>query len=118
MNDMNEPASFRGELPQDVVFTDEDQKTDHAAMHNVYGHLMSKATYEGLKEADGRRPFVITRACYAGTQKYSTVWTGDNQSLWAHLRMAVPQLCNLGMSGIAFAGTDVGGIWCRLYTGS
>ena len=108
-NDMNEPASFRGELPQDVVFTDEDQKTDHAAMHNVYGHLMSKATYEGLKEADGRRPFVITRACYAGTQKYSTVWTGDNQSLWAHLRMAVPQLCNLGMSGIAFAGTDVGG---------
>lgn len=108
-NDMNEPASFRGELPQDVVFTDEDQKTDHAAMHNVYGHLMLKATYEGLKEADGRRPFVITRACYAGTQKYSTVWTGDNQSLWAHLRMAVPQLCNLGMSGIAFAGTDVGG---------
>lgn len=108
-NDMNEPASFRGELPADVVFTDEDQPTNHAAMHNIYGHLMSKATYEGLKKADGRRPFVITRACYAGTQKYSTVWTGDNQSLWAHLQMAVPQLCNLGMSGFAFAGTDVGG---------
>ena len=108
-NDMNEPASFRGELPEDVVFTDEDRPINHAKMHNVYGHLMSKATYEGLKKYDGKRPFVITRACYAGTQKYSTVWTGDNQSLWSHLQMAVPQLCNLGLSGLAFAGTDVGG---------
>ena len=47
-NDMNEPASFRGELPQDVVFYDEDRKTTHAEMHNLYGHLMSKATFEGL----------------------------------------------------------------------
>lgn len=108
-NDMNEPASFHGELPQDVVFTDEERVSSHAEMHNVYGHLMSKATYEGLKEQDGRRPFVITRACYAGSQKYTTVWTGDNQSLWSHLQMAVPQLCNLGLSGLAFAGTDVGG---------
>ena len=73
------PASFHGELPSDVVFTDEDQKSTHAAMHNVYGHLMSKATHEGLKAQTGKRPFVITRACYAGSQKYTTVWTGDNQ---------------------------------------
>lgn len=108
-NDMNEPASFRGELPPDVVFTDEDQKADHARMHNLYGHNMAKATYEGLKEREGRRPFVITRACYAGTQKYSTVWTGDNHSIWAHLQMAIPQLCNMGLSGMPFVGTDVGG---------
>ena len=108
-NDMNEPASFNGELPQDVVFYDEDRKTNHAEMHNVYGHLMSKAAYEGLKGLTGKRPFVITRACYAGSQKYTTVWTGDNQSLWHHLQMVIPQLCNLGMSGFAFCGTDVGG---------
>lgn len=108
-NDMNEPASFRGELPLDVVFTDEDEQTNHARMHNVYGHNMAKATYEGLKAVDGKRPFVITRACYAGSQKYTTVWTGDNQSLWAHLQMAIPQLCNMGLSGLSFAGTDVGG---------
>lgn len=108
-NDMNEPASFRGELPQDVVFTDEDRKADHARMHNLYGHNMARATYQGLKERDGRRPFVITRACYAGTQKYSTAWTGDNHSIWAHLQMAIPQLCNLGLSGMSFVGTDVGG---------
>lgn len=108
-NDMNEPASFHGELPLDVVFNDEGVESKHAAIHNVYGHNMSKATYEGLKAIDGRRPFVITRACYAGSQKYTTAWTGDNQSLWAHLQMAVPQLCNMGLSGLSFVGTDVGG---------
>lgn len=108
-NDMNEPASFRGQLPPDVVFTDEDEISNHARMHNLYGHNMAKATYEGLKERDGRRPFVITRACYAGTQKYSTAWTGDNHSIWAHLQMVIPQLCNMGLSGMPFVGTDVGG---------
>ncbi len=108
-NDMNEPASFRGELPQSVVFFDEDRQTNHAEMHNLYGHLMSKSTFEGLQEQTGKRPFVITRACYAGTQKYATVWTGDNQSLWHHLQMVIPQLCNLGLSGFAFCGTDIGG---------
>lgn len=108
-NDMNEPASFRGPLPDDVQFKNDGYPTDHTEIHNVYGHLMSKATYEGIKRYTGKRPFVITRACFAGTQKYSTVWTGDNHSFFEHLRMAVPMLLNLGLSGFAFCGTDVGG---------
>lgn len=108
-NDMNEPASFRGELPLDVVFHDEERPITHAQMHNIYGHYMGKATYDGLRKLTPKRPFVITRACYAGTQKYSTVWTGDNQSLWSHLQMMIPQLCNLGMSGFSIAGVDIGG---------
>ncbi len=108
-NDMNEPASFCGELPLDVEFHDESRPITHAEMHNIYGHMMAQATYGGIKRNTGLRPFIITRAAYAGTQKYSTVWTGDNQSLWSHLQMVIPQLCNLGMSGFAFCGTDVGG---------
>lgn len=108
-NDMNEPASFRGPLPEDVVFEGDKKKRLHKEVHNVYGHLMAQATYEGLKKHDGRRPYVITRACYSGTQKYSTAWTGDNQSLWAHLEMSIPQLLNLGMSGMPMVGTDIGG---------
>lgn len=108
-NDMNEPASFNGPLPDDVIFTDEDRPATHGEMHNVYGHNMAKATYEGWKKLTGKRPFVITRACYSGSQKYTTAWTGDNQSLWTHLRMAIPQQCNLGLSGMAFVGTDIGG---------
>lgn len=108
-NDMNEPASFNGPLPDDVQFENEGRNTDHREVHNVYGHLMSKATFEGIKEYSGKRPFVITRGAYAGTQKYSTVWTGDNQSFWEHLRMSIPMLLNLSMSGISFCGSDVGG---------
>jgi alpha-glucosidase len=108
-NDMNEPASFNGQLPDDVQFSDDGRGANHKKIHNVYGHLMAKATFDGLRKHDARRPFIITRACYSGSQKYATGWTGDNQSIWAHLQMAVPQLCNLGMSGMAFIGTDVGG---------
>ena len=108
-NDMNEPAGFDGEIPSDIIFCDEDKKSTHAQMHNVYGHLMSKAAYEGLQKHDKKRPFVITRACYAGSQRYTSTWTGDNHSIWTHLQMAIPQLCNLGMSGMGFSGTDIGG---------
>lgn len=108
-NDMNEPASFCGPLPDDVVFEGDNTPRLHKEVHNLYGHLMAKATYEGLKVHDKKRPFVITRACYSGSQKYATVWTGDNQSLWSHLKMSIPQLLNLGMSGVPFAGTDIGG---------
>ena len=108
-NDMNEPASFNGPLPDDVVFNNDGTLVTHKEIHNVYGHMMDKATYEGIKSATNKRPFVVTRACYAGSQKYATVWTGDNQSTWEHLRMSLPMLMNLGLSGMAFCGTDVGG---------
>ncbi len=108
-NDMNEPASFNGPLPDNIVFPGDGNSRLHAEVHNVYGHLMSKATYDGLKKNSQKRPFVITRACYSGSQKYTTVWTGDNQSIWSHLKLAIPQLLNLGLSGIPLAGVDIGG---------
>ena len=108
-NDMNEPASFNGPLPDDVMFNDDGREVMHKEIHNVYGHMMAKATYEGIKKYTNKRPFIVTRACYSGSQKYSTIWTGDNQSTWEHLRMSLPMLMNLGLSGMAFCGTDVGG---------
>ena len=109
-NDMNEPASFKGPLPDNVEFKGENDKIYyHDEVHNVYAHYMAKSTYEGLKKYDKRRPYIITRAAYSGTQKYSTVWTGDNHSIWSHLEMAIPIILNLGMSGFSFSGCDVGG---------
>lgn len=108
-NDMNEPASFKGPLPDDVEFDYDGLKVLHKEAHNIYAHFMDKATYEGLKKETGLRPFIVTRACYSGTQKYSTVWTGDNQSTWEHLRMSIPMLMNLSLSGFPICGTDVGG---------
>ena len=108
-NDMNEPATFAGAIPDNIVFPGDQKDYTHDEAHNIYGHYMAKATYESIKDFDGRRPFVITRACFAGSQKFSTVWTGDNHSLWAHLQMSIPQVCNLGLSGLAFCGVDIGG---------
>lgn len=108
-NDMNEPASFDGPLEDDVMFENDGKPATHLKMHNIYANLMAKATYKGIKENTSERPFIITRAAYSGSQKYTTFWTGDNQSLWIHLQMAIPMLCNMSLSGLSFIGTDIGG---------
>jgi alpha-glucosidase len=112
-NDMNEPAVFVGPtwtMATGVRHDNEGQPTDHREIHNVYGQLMTRSTYEGLlalRPAD--RPFVLTRATFAGGQRYAAVWPGDNTSNWADLRMSIPMLTSLGLSGFAFVGADIGG---------
>jgi alpha-glucosidase len=111
-NDMNEPAIFNETKTMDVnvMHQNDGAPKTHGELHNVYGLYMSQATYEGMKTLlQGKRPFVLTRAGYAGIQKYAAVWTGDNRSFWEHLQMSIPMILNMGLSGIPFAGADVGG---------
>jgi alpha-glucosidase len=110
-NDMNEPAVFEiGTFPEDVRHDYDGESVSHRKAHNVYGHLMAKATYQGLKKhMMPKRPFVITRSAYAGIQKWSSVWTGDNTATWEHLWIASQQCQRLSISGVSFAGSDVGG---------
>lgn len=108
-NDMNEPAAFRWPgktLPLDA----RQNQGSHAQFHNLYGLQMAQATYEGLQRLHpDKRPFVLTRSGAPGIQQYAWVWTGDNSSFWEHLEASVPMLLNLGMSGVPFAGADIGG---------
>jgi alpha-glucosidase len=112
-NDMNEPAVFdsaTGTFPLGVRHDADGRATDHREVHNVYGMLMSRATHEGLLALrPGARPFVLTRATFAGGQRWAAVWPGDNVSTWTHLRGTVPLLLGLSLSGFPFVGTDVGG---------
>jgi alpha-glucosidase len=112
-NDMNEPANFAlptKTLPEDVLHHTDFGPAPHARIHNVYGMQMARASREGLARAfPNERPFVITRAGYAGVQRYALVWTGDNSSVWEHVADTIPQLLNLSLSGVAFCGVDVGG---------
>ena len=112
-NDMNEPAVFQtvtGTMPLDVRHDNEGQPTTHREIHNVYGLLNSRATYEGmLRLAPDSRPFVLTRASFAGAQRYAAIWPGDNISSWAHLQATIPMLSGLGLSGVPFVGSDIGG---------
>jgi alpha-glucosidase len=113
-NDMNEPAIFERRdktMPlTNVHRLDDGTVLDHRAIHNVFGMENSRATYEGLRKLQANeRPFVLTRATYAGGQRYAASWNGDNSSTWNHMRMSLPTLLNLGISGFAFVGDDIGG---------
>lgn len=116
-NDMNEPSVFNdlGTMPLDVVHrVDSDdfapRTASHAEIHNVYGMENTRATYDGVRKLrPDQRAFVMTRASYAGGQRYAVTWTGDNSSTWDHLKLMVHQLINLGLSGFSYAGADIGG---------
>ncbi|HYL62207.1 MAG TPA: glycoside hydrolase family 31 protein [Candidatus Methylomirabilis sp.] len=113
-NDMNEPSVFftpTKTFPLDVRHhLDDGTWLDHRAIHNVFGMQNVRATHDGLlKLRPDERPFVLTRAAYAGTERYAATWTGDNSATWNHIGMSVPQIMNLGLSGYALVGADVGG---------
>src|SRR6266481_395977 len=116
-NDMNEPSDFvdqTGKNQLDVVSYDEGENSTHAKNRNVFALLMARATYEGLERLrPQQRPYVITRAGYAGIQRYSTMWTGDTNSTWDALAMNIPMFTTLGLSGEPFIGSDVGGFLGR-----
>lgn len=111
-NDMNEPAVWGQAFPDIVQFDDNGFKANHKKIHNVYGLEMARATFEGLKRNfPDKRPFILTRAAFAGIQRYAAVWTGDNSATEDHLKLACTMTLGLGLSGVPFAGSDVGGFF-------
>ncbi|XP_061900188.1 neutral alpha-glucosidase AB isoform X1 [Entelurus aequoreus] len=111
-NDMNEPSVFNG--PEVTMHKDAKHGDwEHRDLHNMYGLYVQKATAEGLIQRSGgvERPFVLTRAFFAGSQRYGAVWTGDNAAEWGHLKISIPMCLSLGLVGISFCGADVGGFF-------
>jgi len=123
-NDMNEPGVFMNDktekpdilyhpdktFPYDTPHAGDGLPSTHRRYHNVYGMQMARATFEGVKKLrPDKRPFVLTRAGFAGVQRYSAVWTGDNYASWDHLALSIPMLTNMSVSGVPFVGCDVGG---------
>lgn len=109
-NDMNEIATWGQMLPENIVFDFEGHKSTSRRGRNIYGMMMAKATFEGAKKnLNGKRPFNLTRSGFSGIQRYATVWTGDNVSYDEHMMLGVRLVSSMGLSGIPFAGYDVGG---------
>eukprot|EP00158_Paraphelidium_tribonemae_P008381 Partr_v1_DN28567_c0_g2_i1_m72816 putative Glucosidase, alpha len=130
-NDMNEPSVFTG--PEITMNKDclHWQDWEHRDVHNIYGMYLHRATYGGhflrslpsnehrkwtnrqsLAQGPGpHRPFILSRAFFAGTQRYGAIWTGDNMGKWDHLESSAPMLLTVGVSGIGFCGVDVGGFF-------
>lgn len=115
-NDMNEPAVFKSvtkTMPESNIHRGDIEyggSQNHAYYHNVYGMLMARSTYEGMKLAcENKRPFVLTRAGFIGSQRFAATWTGDNLSNWEHLHMSISMVLQLGLSGQPLSGPDIGG---------
>lgn len=112
-NDMNEPSVFNGPevtMPRDALHFG---GIEHRELHNSYGYYFHMATSDGLlRRGDEKdRPFVLSRAFFAGSQRHGAVWTGDNTADWDHLRVSVPMILTLGLTGMSFSGADVGGFF-------
>jgi len=108
-NDMNEPATG-SQSPSSMRFDRDGANYSHERYHNQYAMLMAMGTYDGMRTAmPNLRTFILSRAGFAGMQRYAANWTGDNCSTWEHLAMSIPMNCNLGLSGQSFVGSDIGG---------
>ena len=109
-NDMNEVASWGGGKTSSIVRFDwEGKGASYRQGKNIYGLMMSRSTYEGTRELMGKRPLILTRAAYAGAQRYTAIWTGDNVASDEHMMLGSRLVNSLGITGMAFAGVDVGG---------
>ncbi|XP_027028182.1 neutral alpha-glucosidase C isoform X1 [Tachysurus fulvidraco] len=110
-NDMNEPSVFYGPeqtMPKDVLHC---SGWEHRELHNLYGFYQHMATFEGLitRSCGLERPFVLSRSFFAGSQRMGAVWTGDNVATWEYLKISIPMLLSLSLTGMHFCGADVGG---------
>ncbi|SFF38898.1 glycoside hydrolase family 31 protein [Thermoflexibacter ruber] len=109
-NDMNEPASWGQRTPDLIEFDMDGEKASFKRVHNLYGMQMTRATFEGTKKLlKGRRPFLLTRSAFCGSQRFTAIWTGDNTSSDEHMMTGIRLVNALGLSGMPVAGYDVGG---------
>jgi alpha-glucosidase len=113
-HDMNEPTSFvawgDNRLPLVLEHHLDGQGGDHKQSHNIYGHTMAEAGFQGQKKHNpDQRPWLLSRSAWVGSQRYTWSWTGDVESTWDSLRMCIPMIINLSLSGQPFSGPDIGG---------
>lgn len=92
-------------------------------INNLYSYNLHKATYHGVRQLASRkglRNFIIGRGSFTGQHRFAGLWTGDNTSSFAFLRINIQQVLSCGIGGTVIAGADVGGFeaypydsqWC------
>jgi alpha-glucosidase len=111
--DMTCPAMTNGDantFPLGLMVTFFGAYLEAAKNHNSYVLNLLKATFEGINALRStQRNFIIARGGFAGMQRYAGLWTGDSASDWSFLQINIPEVLNLGLSGIPISGCDIGG---------
>ncbi|MGC1472870.1 MAG: TIM-barrel domain-containing protein [Psychroserpens sp.] len=80
-------------------------------VHNIYGHEWAKLVQEAsLKANPKKRPFILMRAGYSGSQRYGMVpWSGDVNRTWGGLQSQPEIALQMGMQGLGYMHSDLGG---------
>jgi alpha-glucosidase (family GH31 glycosyl hydrolase) len=101
--DLGEPEVHPSDLIHATGTADE--------VHNIYGHDWAKLVYEASLEANPyRRPFVLMRAGYSGSQRYGMIpWSGDVNRSWGGLQSQPEIALQMGMQGLGYMHSDLGG---------
>ncbi|HMI06438.1 MAG TPA: TIM-barrel domain-containing protein [Flavobacterium sp.] len=101
--DLGEPEAFPSKAITAKGTADE--------VHNIYGHNWAKLLADGYKkDFPNVRPFILMRAGYSGSQRYGMIpWSGDVSRSWAGLQSQPEIALEMGMQGIAYMHSDLGG---------
>lgn len=88
-------------------------KTDVAWVGNGYSMQLDgvKMAYETVTTSVGMRPNIISLDGWAGSQRYNSVWTGDQSGgQWEYIRFHIPTYIGQSLSGNPNIGSDMDGI--------
>lgn len=82
----------------------------NAQVGNIYPQHFARAFYEGQR-GEGQPDIVnLARCAWAGSQRFGAlVWSGDIHSTWTDLRTQVVAGIHMGVAGIPWWTTDIGG---------
>ena len=111
-NDMNEMSVFKMvDLTGSKDWLHFNNQIENREVHSLYGLSNTEATYQGLLKRDNynKRPFLLSRSFFAGSQRSTWIWSGDNNATWNHLRLSVDHIITSGLNGMPFTGSDIGG---------
>jgi alpha-D-xyloside xylohydrolase len=80
------------------------------AVTNIYPQLHARAFFDGLQAKGEDEIITLCRSAWAGSQRYgAAVWSGDIASSFEALQAQVRAGLNIGLSGIPWWTTDIGG---------
>ncbi|WP_016730267.1 alpha-glucosidase MalA [Saccharolobus islandicus] len=112
------PVQFRDDrlvttFPDNVVHYLRGKRVKHEKVRNAYPLYEAMATFEGFRTSHRNEIFILSRAGYAGIQRYAFIWTGDNTPSWDDLKLQLQLVLGLSISGVPFVGCDIGGFQGR-----
>jgi alpha-glucosidase len=112
-NDLNEPDELGGAWPSDLKYNFDGQQINHEKTSTQFSLLQTQLSYSILaNHYPNARPFVLSRGGYAGIQRYSTLWSGDNTSDWNNdFKRNIPMGLSMSISGNPHNGHDIGGFF-------